>query len=208
MCIRDREQADYCLMDIIMKQKEKLPLNIITNGFIDIANALCYLQNIGICHRDIKPQNILVKGTQFKLADFGTTKQVLSASVQQATIIGTFEYWSPELFQLKFKDSNNFQLDCQQLQPEEQSASYQHQINLFKNDVFSLGLTILSLLLQRQVVDPKQWNQDNTILQERLMEIEKQYPKFHKILKQMLALSPEQRVDFNGLQKLVNETLI
>lgn len=37
-----------------------------------LANALQYIHSIKIRHRDIKPQNILVKGDRVYLTDFGT----------------------------------------------------------------------------------------------------------------------------------------
>eukprot|EP00825_Cyclidium_porcatum_P027175 TRINITY_DN2922_c0_g1_i1.p1 TRINITY_DN2922_c0_g1~~TRINITY_DN2922_c0_g1_i1.p1 ORF type:complete len:226 (-),score=39.83 TRINITY_DN2922_c0_g1_i1:163-840(-) len=200
------ELGDYCLMDIIQQEQDQLPLELIVEGLVDMINVLCYLQDLGICHRDIKPQNILIKDGKFKLSDFGTTKQVGSAMIQEPSIVGTFEYWSPELFQLKNNDGSNQQLDSQQLQPEEQNNPYQFQLNLFKNDVFSLGLTFLSLLLQQKVTDPKQWNQDNNLLQQQLHKIQDFNPKFYSILEKMLAFDPQVRLDFIELQKIVKNT--
>jgi serine/threonine protein kinase len=42
--------------------------------FRDIANAACLLYDHNITHRDIKAQNILIKGSTAKLADFGFAK--------------------------------------------------------------------------------------------------------------------------------------
>jgi serine/threonine protein kinase len=42
--------------------------------FRDIVNAACILYDHNITHRDIKAQNILIKGNTAKLADFGFAK--------------------------------------------------------------------------------------------------------------------------------------
>ena len=36
--------------------------------------SLLYIHSINVCHRDIKPHNLLVKGKQLVLCDFGSAK--------------------------------------------------------------------------------------------------------------------------------------
>ncbi len=66
-----------------------------------VASALVYAEEVGIVHRDIKPDNIMIssKGVA-KLADLGLAKQVSqsdeSALTLQGSTIGTPYYMSPE----------------------------------------------------------------------------------------------------------------
>ena len=39
-----------------------------------IFRSLMYIHSMSICHRDIKPHNLLVKGKQLVLCDFGSAK--------------------------------------------------------------------------------------------------------------------------------------
>lgn len=77
-------------------------LDIVRLG-IDICSALEVCQTNNIVHRDIKPQNIMVKNINgkafYKLGDFGVAR-TLSVSGTM-TMSGTLDYMAPELLQAK-----------------------------------------------------------------------------------------------------------
>ena len=105
---------------------------ILTN----LVSTFAYLQQKGISHRDVKPQNILCFGkNDYKVCDFGEAKYQNDKNVKKfgnnidvsnQTIRGTEMYMSPILFKaVKFKPDS--------------LTKY----NSFKSDVFSLGLCFL-----------------------------------------------------------------
>ncbi|KAL0631186.1 hypothetical protein Q9L58_009953 [Maublancomyces gigas] len=66
-----------------------------------VVEGLVVLHAEGICHRDLKPQNILVASRDplwVKIADFGTSKR--SANTALRTMCGTQGYMAPELLRL------------------------------------------------------------------------------------------------------------
>ena len=80
------------------KVKEYYKENEIINILNQIIKPLIYLENEGIAHRDIKPQNILIfENNVYKITDFGEIK-TLSDSVQEATLKGSQLFMSPVLY--------------------------------------------------------------------------------------------------------------
>lgn len=45
---------------------------MIIQAMKDIVNGIKHMHNLGIAHRDLKIENILVSDAKFKLADFGS----------------------------------------------------------------------------------------------------------------------------------------
>lgn len=65
----------------------------------DILRALEYAHSRGVIHCDVKPSNILLKGEQALLADFGFAKDLALASItRQGMMLGTPNYMAPEQF--------------------------------------------------------------------------------------------------------------
>nr|UXY87975.1 glycogen synthesis kinase-like kinase [Cryptomonas curvata] len=78
--------------------KQTLPLVYVKLYMYQVIRALSYLHLIGICHRDIKPQNLLIDpATQhLKLGDFGSAK-LLTVNEPSISYICSRYYRAPEL---------------------------------------------------------------------------------------------------------------
>jgi len=84
-----------------------LPLEQVVRYGAEIASALDRAHRAGIVHRDLKPGNVMVTKSGAKVLDFGLAKSsevnvdLQEATVQrpltaEGTIVGTFQYMSPE----------------------------------------------------------------------------------------------------------------
>lgn len=97
------EHWGYSLRKYIRKNDIRTRLENVEILLIHTCKAICYLHNSGIFHRDIKPDNILVKTMDsnpvFKLCDFGLAKQGTGTAPYLGTgNVGTYSYRALELF--------------------------------------------------------------------------------------------------------------
>ena len=116
----DEKNKGYCLVmelcdgdlsQILNKIKPKgLPLNIIYKIFTQLNEALKEILNIGYVHRNLKPNNILIKYTDnnhtnfdIKLSSFKYSKYI-SDKIEEHSFVGTEAYMAPEIENYKYNN--------------------------------------------------------------------------------------------------------
>jgi serine/threonine protein kinase/Tol biopolymer transport system component len=126
--VGQQDGIDYLVMECVEgetlgKRLEKgpLPLDQVLKVGMQIADALGKAHRSGVVHRDLKPGNIMLTPTGAKLLDFGLAKPTAPLSsaatltaatrsspvTEQGTIVGTFQYMSPEQIEGKELDGRS-----------------------------------------------------------------------------------------------------
>ena len=101
------EKCD-CSLDKKINEQNNLNIKEIKEILEQLNNVFQIMYINGIIHRDINPNNILIKKLEnnknlYKLTDFGLSKQ-LTKSRKATTIAGTIDYIAPEI-------KNNLDID-------------------------------------------------------------------------------------------------
>jgi len=184
---------DYLVMECVegetlAKRLEKgpLPLEQVLKLGAQIADALDKAHRGGVVHRDLKPANIMLTSTGAKLLDFGLAKSVaplaslatLTAAKQESpvtehgTIVGTFQYMSPEQVEGKEVDG--------------------------RSDIFSLGAVLYEMVTQKKAFEGKsQLSVASAILEKEPTPIGTVKPMtpaaLEHTIKKCLTKNPEER---------------
>src|SRR5579863_8262219 len=125
-----------------------LPLEQFLKSAIEICEGLEKAHRSGVIHRDLKPSNIMLTASGAKLMDFGLAKALSTPTAKasgltvtfstpaasqpltaQGTVVGTFQYMSPE--QLEGKDADA------------------------RSDMFALGAVLYEMLTGRRAFEGK-----------------------------------------------------
>ena len=123
-----QDGTDYLVMECLegetlatRLEKGRLPLEQVLKYGAQIADALDKAHRSGLVHRDLKPSNIMLTPSGAKLLDFGLAKPVApvltgatltgatphSPMTEEGTIVGTFQYMSPEQVEGKELDGRS-----------------------------------------------------------------------------------------------------
>jgi eukaryotic-like serine/threonine-protein kinase len=146
-----QDGIDYLVMECVegetlAKRIEKgpLPLDQVLKLGAQLADALDKAHRSGVVHRDLKPGNIMLTSTGAKLLDFGLAKPaislaglasvtapaaMLSPATEPGTIVGTYQYMSPEQVGGREVDG--------------------------RSDIFSLGTILYEMLTGQRAFDGK-----------------------------------------------------
>ena len=177
---------DYLVMecvegDTLAKRLEKgpLPLQQVLKYGGQVADALDKAHRNSVVHRDLKPRNIMLTPTCAKLLDFGLAKAATTVSgmtltaaatqttpvTQEGTIVGTFQYMSPEQVEGKELDG--------------------------RNDIFSLGAVLYEMLTGKKAFEGKsQLSVLSAILEKEPQAISSMKPLTPPVLDQTIQSSP------------------
>jgi eukaryotic-like serine/threonine-protein kinase len=147
--VGSQEGVDYLVMECVegetlarRLEKGPLPLEQVLKFGAQIAEALDKAHGSGIVHRDLKPGNIMLTSSGAKLLDFGLAKPAAALAsattltavrtvpvTQEGTIVGTFQYMSPEQVEGKEVDG--------------------------RSDIFSLGAVLYEMVAGKRAFEGK-----------------------------------------------------
>lgn len=157
-----------------LSKNEKLPEKEVIKLGLDISKALVSLQQHGILHLDIKPENILNSNGTYKLTDFGIHQRQDTATIAiNAEIWSTASFTSPETF-----------ID-------------QNKIGV-KSDIYSLGVTLYLALTEDNPFMAAKANvsmfRQVNLQPSSLLDLEDKYSvELSVLLDMMLSKDPDQR---------------
>ena len=155
---------------------------------IQLVKTLSLMQKYNVTHRDIKPQNILIKNGIYKICDFGEARVISGNGIVIQHIRGSQLYMSPILF-----------------------YAYNHNIlqvmhNSYKSDVFSLGMCILlaASLSGYAIYEIRELVDINAISKIINNKLGGRYSiNTINIITQMLQIDENLRMDFIQLEELL-----
>ena len=192
--VGQQDGIDYLVMECVegealsqRLEKGPLPLEQVLKFGAQIADALDKAHRSGVVHRDLKPGNIMLTPTGTKLLDFGLAKPAVPLTsgatltatsmrttpmTQEGTVVGTFQYMSPE--QIEGKDLDG------------------------RSDIFSLGAVLYEMLTGQRAFEGKsQLSVASAILEKEPAPISttKQLipPALDRAIRRCLAKDPEER---------------
>lgn len=139
-CFIGMEILQMSLTELIKRQSEArnpFPTHVALDIILQIARGMLYLHELGIAHRDLKPDNVVIDIVRYntfrvKLVDFGMSKTKLQVSKSNTVSkkgCGTTTYRAPEAFPEHPKDENGKQ-----------------KVNRFRADAYSFAVTCSSIL--------------------------------------------------------------
>jgi hypothetical protein len=192
--VGSQDGTDYLVMEFLEGQslaerlhKGPLPLAQMLRVGREIADALDKAHRGGIIHRDLKPGNVMLTKSGAKLLDFGLAREAAPSATlatltatspqqspitQEGTIVGTFQYMSPEQVEGKEVDS--------------------------RSDIFSLGAVLYEMLTgQRAFPGKSQLSVASAILEKEPAPItginHLTPPALDHIIRKCLAKTPDDR---------------
>ena len=167
---------------IVNRFKQGMTEAQISGWFTQILDALDTVHKNGLTHRDVKPENILIRPNgNAVLIDFGAAKQTTARNSALTSLTLTHGYAPPEQYSSSAKDIGSW------------------------TDIYALGATVF-FAMTGGTVPPRAMERVNAISQSpkhedpfkqmmgKLSESNRYRPHFLSLVQGMLALSPQERL--------------
>ena len=153
-----------------------------------VINALAYAQEKCVCHRDIKPGNILVgEGDVIKVADLGAAKHQLKIDTLQ-TVEGTPDFLSPLVRRQLLENSRT-------------GVSNKVKHNPYKSDVYSLGMTCIAMAVWDIPDNLRTFDRLQQNLERTVGSFAGFSQRFKDFVLLMLIVDEDSRPDFQALKR-------
>ncbi|CAK76664.1 unnamed protein product (macronuclear) [Paramecium tetraurelia] len=172
---------EYCPFLSLEQRMGKLSVDDIQIIALNLAQSIKELHQRGICHRDLKPDNILIgDNLTLKLIDFGVSKRFfvkgkVTKKIDMWTRTGSLFYQAPEIQFL--------------------GGGYNEKV-----DIWSIGIILYQLLVgqlpfqQETVLDTIEMIRDSEINVKNTSAFKKLNPLEQDLLKRLLKKDPEKRL--------------
>ena len=172
----------------LSKSRQYLNENQILGFLRQLVNAFIFMEDKKIAHQNIKPQNIFLSDdlSKVKIGDFSSAIKLNQSYSNE--LVGTPLYLSPALRRPFLLNTG-----C---------GEVTHDV--FKSDVFSLGLTFLYLTSLVPVNDLNVSEGLEYKIDQRIEGLRHHYGRVCDILKGMLMVDEKFRLSFRGIMKELN----
>jgi serine/threonine protein kinase/tetratricopeptide (TPR) repeat protein len=191
--VDERDGQPYIVMELIPGETlaarmagQPLPLAVLLDVAIGIADALDAAHALGIIHRDLKPANIMITPRGHpKVLDFGLAQRLdtdVTASrrpTEEGVTVGTVGYMSPE-------QARGEPLDA-------------------RTDIFSYGLLLFEMVTGRSALQGTSWQIVDTLLHGHLPPVRETRPDAPAELEQLIsrALEPSRATRWPSIRPLL-----
>ena len=189
-----------CLFDALINTKTGFTEDVCKYILLNLLNCVDALHKNGICHRDLKTENVVMVGDNydFKLIDFGFSAKCVDNENKPKKLrksVGTAYYCAPEILEGKSYDG-------------------------IKADIFSIGAMLFVLMTKNfgfaeakvnnistniknllyKLIKTKRYDRYWELL-ERHFKIRNLSPKFKNLYLKMVAYNPEERPTIEEIRK-------
>lgn len=171
---------DGIMLDEIIQKKIQLTVEEIKQIIYQLCNGLKSLHQIGIIHRDIKPNNIIIVNRVIKILDYDISRKYDDTKDQDTKYLGTKHYASPE--QYGFNQTTTL------------------------SDIYSLGKTIQSIV-DKCLQPAKQYNFKGIIAKCCELDPSQRFQSVDEIMDEITKdeLLPEQIIQLEQLQSVCED---